>query len=407
MLCVEHRADILIAGSGLAGSALALALAQAGREVAVIDPLAESQREDPAFDGRAYALAPASVRLLRAIGIWDRVADCAQPILDISVSDGRPGAGPSPFLLEFSHAEIEEGPLGHMIEDRFLRQALGQAMRESAGVERIAASATAQEATGRDIALTLDSGATATGRLLAGCDGRASPTARRAGIARTGWEYGQSALIAAVAHALPHHGVAHQFFMPAGPLAILPLPGNRSSIVWSETAATAARFAALPDAGFVEALRPRFGDFLGEISLCGQRSVHPLALSYANSFVAERVVLVGDAARGVHPLAGQGLNAGLRDAAALAQVVRDAARRGEDFASPHTLARYQRWRGFDSAGLALATDAANRLFSNDNPLLRAARDLGMAALGSVPALRRALIREAAGLTGETPALMKG
>ena len=407
MLRVEHRADILIAGSGLAGSALALALAQSGRAVAVIDPLAESQREDPAFDGRAYALAPASARLLRAIGIWDRVAERAQPILDISVCDGRPGAGPSPFLLEFSHAEIEEGPLGHMIEDRFLRRAFGQAMRETAGVERIAASATAQEAAGQGVALALDTGATATGRLLAGCDGRASPTAQRAGIARTGWEYGQSALIAAVAHALPHHGVAHQFFMPAGPLAILPLPGNRSSIVWSEASATAARFADLPDAGFLEALRPRFGDFLGEISLCGERSVHPLALSYASSFVAERVALVGDAARGVHPLAGQGLNAGLRDAAALAQVVRDAARRGEDFASPHTLARYQRWRGFDSAGLALATDAANRLFSNDNPLLRAARGLGMAALGSVPALRRALIREAAGLTGETPALMKG
>jgi 2-octaprenyl-6-methoxyphenol hydroxylase len=265
----------------------------------------------------------------------------------------------------------------------------------------------AQEAGAQGVTLSLASGKSLTGRLLIGVDGRGSGTARRAGIRRTGWGYGQTALVAAIEHELPHHGIAHQFFMPPGPLAILPLPGNVSSIVWSESDATAARFAALPDADFMEVLRPRFGDFLGDIALRGKRFTYPLSLTVANSFVAERLALVGDAAHGMHPIAGQGLNAGLRDVAALAQVMDEAARRGEDIAAGDVLARYQQWRRFDTATLALSTDLTNRLFSNDNPLLRAARDLGMGAIAHLPGLRRGFIREAAGLTGDLPALMKG
>lgn len=405
---MDHDSDLLIVGGGLNGPALALAVARAGLSSTVIDALPRPVREAGDFDGRAYALALASVRLLRNLGVWERVAGNAQPMLEIKVSDGRAGEGPAPFVLHFDHAEIEEGPMGHMLEDRFLRHALIAAMDDTPGITQLSGEAVvAQETGAQGVRLTLASGKTLAGRVLIGADGRGSGAARRAGIARTGWGYGQTALVAAIAHELPHHGIAHQFFMPPGPLAILPLPGNVSSIVWSETDATAARFAALPDDDFLEVLRPRFGDFLGQIALRGGRYTYPLSLSVANSFVAERLALVGDAAHGMHPIAGQGLNAGLRDVAALAQVMGEARRRGEEIGAPDVLARYQEWRRFDTATLALATDLTNRLFSNDNPLLRAARDLGMGVLSHLPALRRGFIREAAGLTGDLPGLMKG
>ena len=405
---MEHDSDILIVGGGLNGPALALALARAGLRSTVIDALAEPVRKNAAFDGRAYALALASVRLLDNLGVWARVAGHAQPMLEIKVSDGHAGQGPAPFFLHFDHAEIEEGPMGHMLEDRFLRRALLEAMAETPLITRISGERViAQEVGPKGASVTLASGKTLSGRLIVGSDGRGSGTAMRAGIKRTGWSYGQTALVAAIAHELPHNGIAHQFFMPHGPLAILPLPGDQSSIVWSETDETAARFAALPDADFMQVLRPRFGDFLGQIKLAGKRFTYPLSLSVANQFVAERLALIGDAAHGMHPIAGQGLNAGLRDVAALAQVLDEAAHRGEDFAAADVLARYQQWRRFDTATLAMATDLTNRLFSNDNPLLRVARDLGMGAIGAMPGLRRGFIREAAGLTGDLPDLMRG
>ena len=405
---MEHDSDLLIIGGGLNGPALALAAARAGLTSTVIDALPEPVRKTATFDGRAYALALASVRLLRNLGVWDRVAENAQPMLEIKVSDGRAGQGPSPFFLHFDHAEIEEGPMGHVLEDRFLRRALLDAMTETPEIRQVSGdTVTAQESDGAAVSVTLASGQVRRGRLLVGTDGRASGTATRAGIRRTGWGYGQTALVAAIEHDLPHHGIAHQFFMPPGPLAILPLPGNVSSIVWSETEETAARFATLQDADFIEVLRPRFGDFLGAIRLSGKRFTYPLNLTVANSFVADRLALIGDAAHGMHPIAGQGLNAGLRDVAALAQVLGEGTRRGEDIAAPDVLARYQQWRRFDTATLALATDLTNRLFSNDNPLLRVARDLGMGAVSHMPGLRRGFIREAAGLTGDLPELMKG
>jgi 2-octaprenyl-6-methoxyphenol hydroxylase len=244
--------------------------------------------------------------------------------------------------------------------------------------------------------------------LLVGCDGRGSGVAARAGIKRVGWGYGQTALVTAIAHERDHQGIAHQFFMPSGPLAILPLKGGfHSSIVWSEAEAAAAAIQALPDAEYLAALRPRFGDFLGEISLAGSRFTYPLSLSLAEHFVASRVALVGDAAHGVHPIAGQGLNLGLRDVAALAEVLVLAARRGEDIGTAGVLEAYQRWRRFDATALALGMDAVNRLFSNDNPILRAGRDLGMGLVNRLPGLRRGFIRQAAGLTGDLPKLLAG
>lgn len=401
------NSDILIVGGGLNGPALALALAQAGCSVTVIDALSVKARRATTFDGRSYALALASTRLLAAIGIWERIADKAQPILEIKVSDGRAGEGAAPFFLHFDHAEIEEGPMGHMLEDRFLRAAFLDAIKEDTRIKHLSGQeVVAQEVSAQGVAVTLASGKTHSARLLVGSDGRASGTAQRAGITRTGWGYGQTALVAAIEHEKPHHGIAHQFFMPPGPLAILPLPGNVSSIVWSEKDETAAQFAALSDEDFMQVLRPRFGDFLGHIKLRGQRYTYPLNLTIADNFIGERLALVGDAAHGLHPIAGQGLNAGLRDVGALAQVITDAIHRGEDFAASNVLARYQQWRRFDTTTLAITTDFTNRLFSNDNPLLRAARDIGMGAIAAMPALRRAFIREAAGLTGDLPELMR-
>jgi len=405
---MEQRSDVLIVGGGLNGPALALMLAHSGLRITLIDRLPAETRAEPGFDGRAYALALASRRLLEALGLWQAVAGESQPILDIRVTDGRPGEGAAPWFLHFDHAEIEEGPMGHMLEDRFLRRAFLHAMAREPRIAHIApAEVVAQQTDAAGATVTLADGTRHSAALLIGCDGRASGTAARAGIARMGWDYGQTALVCAVEHASPHGGCAHQFFTPAGPLAILPLPGNRSSIVWTERSDTAAAIAALPDAAYLDALRPRFGDFLGPIRLAGERFAYPLSLSLAHDFVSTRLALVGDAAHGVHPVAGQGLNLGFRDVAALAEVVIEARRRGEDIGAPDVLGRYQRWRRWDTTTLALGMDAVNRLFSNDNPLLRLARDLGLGAVNAMPGLRRRLIREAAGLTGDLPKLLQG
>ena len=404
---MSYDTDILIAGGGLNGPALALGLAQAGFDVTVVDARPETARADDNFDGRGYALALASKRLLDAIGVWKRVADNAQPMLEIKVSDGRAGEGPAPFFLHFDHAEIEEGPMGFMVEDRFLYRAFLSAMEEEDRITKITEdSVIAQDVDATGVTVTLRSGKTLRARLLVGCDGRQSGVAQRAGIKRTGWGYGQTALVCAIAHDKPHNGIAHQFFMPAGPLAILPLPGNMSSIVWSETDENAQRIHALSDEDYMEMLRPRFGDFLGEITLAGARFTYPLNLTVANQFVDERVALVGDAAHGMHPIAGQGLNAGLRDVGALVQILTEAQRRGENIAAIDVLERYQEWRRFDTHALVAATDLTNKLFSNDNPLLRLGRDIGMGLVNASPALRRTFMREAAGLTGELPELMK-
>jgi 2-octaprenyl-6-methoxyphenol hydroxylase len=405
---MEKYADIVIVGGGLNGPALALALAKSGFRVVVVDARVATARADVGFDGRAYALAVASKRLLEVIGVWPRLEGRVQPILQIKASDGVAGQGPAPFFLTFDHAEMEEGPMGFMAEDRLLYAAFLAAMAE-VGIELISGeTVVSQEVTAQGAEVILASGRVVRGSVLIGCDGRGSGVAARAGIGRTGWRYGQTALVTAIRHEKDHQGIAQQFFMPSGPLAILPLAGGHlSSIVWSETEAQAAAIQALGDADYLEALRPRFGDFLGEIALAGERFTYPLSLTLANSFVAPRVALVGDAAHGVHPIAGQGLNLGLRDVGALAQVLIEAQRRGEDIGAADVLERYQRWRRFDSTALALGMDGVNRLFSNDNPVLRLGRDLGMGLVNAVPGLRRGFMRQAAGLSGEVPRLLRG
>lgn len=404
---IPEKSDIVIVGGGLNGPALALACANAGLRVTIIDALPQEARASDTFDGRGYALSLGSQRLLKAIGIWDTVAGNSQEILDVKVTDGKAGEGPAPFMLEFRDGEIDESPMGYMVEDRYLRQSFLTAMAQHDRITEVEGTVAAQEVDTHGATVTLTDGRKIEARLIVGCDGRKSGTAERAGIGRTGWGYGQTALVCAIAHEKPHHGAAHQFFLPPGPLAILPLPGNQSSIVWTEKDKVAADIHALSDEDYLAVLRPRFGEFLGEITLAGKRFTYPLNITLANSFIAPRVALVGDAAHGMHPIAGQGLNAGLKDVGALAEVLTEAHRRGEDIGREDVLARYQQWRRFDISTMALMTDSFNKLFSNDNPLLRFARDIGMGVVNSMTGLRRAAIREAAGVNGDLPKLLKG
>ena len=400
--------EVLIVGGGLNGPALALALASGGIASVIVDAMPKTVHADPAFDGRSYALSLTSVNMLRALGLWNGLAGNSQPMLDIMVSDGRAGEGASPFFLHFDHREVGEGPMGHMVEDRYLRRTLLEAVDAEPLITHIAGRSVVSQTTGAGHAtVTLDNGQDITARLIVGCDGRRSGTATRAGIPRLRKDYRQTGQVCAISHEKPHNGEAHQFFMPAGPLAILPLPGNRSSIVWTEATDRAEAISAMDDAAYLAELRPRFGDFLGEIALAGKRFAYPLDLTLAQAFTAERVALAGDAAHGVHPLAGQGLNLGLRDVAALAETLVLAARRGEDIGSAVTLDAYARWRRTDTATLVGSTDTINRIFSNDNPLLRLGRDLALGAINTMPRLRQSLIREAAGLTGDLPRLMQG
>ena len=404
---MDQTPNILIVGGGLNGPALALALADAGLRVTLIDAQPARARAAADFDGRGYALALASQKMLVALGLWGDLRAQAQPIEGVKVSDSQIGAPPSPFVLEMQGAEIDDAPMGYMIEDRHLRPALLAALAKRPLITQIEGRVAAQAVDQSGATLTLEGGRHLNGALVVGCDGRASGTADRAGIKRMKSAYGQTALVCALHHTRPHGGIAHQLFLPPGPLAILPLPDNHCSIVWTERTDAAARIHALPDAEYMAVLAPRIGDFLGDLTLAGKRFTYPLALSLAQSFVAPRVALVGDAAHGLHPIAGQGLNAGLRDVAALAEVLVLAQRRGEDIGQSDVLARYQQWRRFDTAALALATDSFNRLFSNDNALLRLGRDLGMGIINALPSAKRTLIREAAGLTGDLPRLLQG
>ncbi|MBL4751579.1 MAG: UbiH/UbiF/VisC/COQ6 family ubiquinone biosynthesis hydroxylase [Amylibacter sp.] len=405
---MKYDTDIIIVGGGLNGCAAALALAQIGQDVILIDAQPKEILVDPAFDGRGYALALTTKNMLNVLGVWADVAGNSCPMLDIKVSDGRAGVGASPFFVHFDHTELEEGPMGYMLEDRFLRQALLRAIGESPAIRHLDQTTVMDQTIDvAGVSVELADGKTLSSKLLIGCDGRKSQVAARAGIKRSGHDYNQTSLVCAIKHALPHNNTAHQFFMPSGPLAILPLNDNTSSIVWTETTERAAEISVMNDADYMTCLRPCFGDFLGDISLKGGRFSYPLNLTLADRFVDHRLALVGDAAHGVHPLAGQGLNLGLRDIAALTEVLANAARRGEDIGTVNVLQRFQQWRRFDTAASVTSTDTINKLFSNDNSLLRTVRDLGLGLVNATPSLRRSLMRQAAGLTGDLPKMLQG
>jgi len=406
----RETADVLIAGGGFAGLSLAVALKQAlgpTFAVTVADPTLGANLGD---DERASAIVAAARRLFETLGVWDAVAAEAQPMLDMVVTDSRLDDAVRPAFLTFA-GDVEPGePFAHMIENRDLVAALSAKAREArvtliaTGVERFAHDGEREYA-------TLTDGRAIAARLLAAADGARSTVRTQAGIATHGWQYGQSAIVTTVAHERDHCGRAEEHFLPAGPFAILPLKpnrlGHRSSTVWTETTAEAARIIALPNDVFHQELERRFKLHLGEIKAVGKRRAHPLGFFVARSFIADRIALVGDAAHVIHPIAGQGLNMGLKDVAALAEVIVDAARLGLDPGGADVLERYERWRRFDTMAMGFATDGLNRLFSNRSDVLRLIRDVGLGLVDRVPNLKRLFIREAAGLIGEVPKLLRG
>ncbi|MGH6673922.1 MAG: ubiquinone biosynthesis hydroxylase [Xanthobacteraceae bacterium] len=417
----RNDTDVLIAGGGFAGLTLAIALRQAlGSSFAVTVA-------DPAFgathcttyggDERASAIVAAVRRLFETIGVWASVSGEAQPILDMVVTDSRLNDAVRPVFLTFA-GDVESGEsFAHMIENRLLVAALEDRAREL-GVEFYASAVGSRPSPSRGgwqlptssaqrVDVEFADGTMIAARLLVAADGARSTIRQAAGIATHGWTYGQSAIVLNVAHERDHGGRAEEHFLPAGPFAILPLTGQRSSIVWTESTREAERIVALPDDAFQAELEQRFKLHLGAVSVIGARRVHPLGFFVARSFIAERIALVGDAAHVIHPIAGQGLNMGLKDVAALAEVIVEAARLGLDPGSANALEQYQRWRRFDTMTMGFATDGLNRLFSNRSDVLRLARDVGLGMVERVPVLKRLFIREAAGLVGEVPKLLRG
>lgn len=398
-----ERIDAVVAGAGLSGLSAALALAEAGLEVAVVDRADPRAAPPGGGDIRTTAISLSSRRLFEALGVWAAVAGRAEPILDIRVSDGD-----SPIHLHYDHRAVGDQPMGHIVVNDDLKAAL---------LERIAAHPTVRFAapgvvagltvTPAVAALTLADGRRLAGSVVIGADGRESAVRSLAGLRTTRLPYRQSSIVDTIGHDLPHHGVAHERFLPGGPLALLPLPGDRSALVWTERTAVAARIARLDDASFAAALLERFGDSLGRLRPLGPRRVYPLELVMAERFIADRVALAGDAAHAMHPVAGQGFNLGLRDVAALAEVMADAVRLGLDPGSPGVLRDYQRRRRFDSMSLMASTDGLVRLFSNDIAPLRIVRDLGLGIVDRIPSVKRIAIRHAMGTLGTLPRLLRG
>jgi 2-octaprenyl-6-methoxyphenol hydroxylase len=408
----EKRVEVAFAGGGMVGLTLACALARAGMSVAVVD------RETPAdvaalsYDGRASAIALGSKRIFEAIGLWERIEDQASPIWDIRVADGHPLRGVSPLFLHYDHAQVGSDPFGWIIENRVIRQALhtlaGDIAAETGRLRLIAPEAVERiERSAASARLYLAGGEEIAADLAIAADGKFSRQRDAAGISVTGWAYDQVSIVCTVRHARAHQGTAVELFLPGGPFAMLPMTENRSNVVWSEKADLAPHYLAMPEDEFLAELTRRFGDWLGEIELVGPRFSYPLSLSYAETYIGQRFALIGDAAHSIHPIAGQGLNMGLRDVAAMAEVLVDARRLGLDIGSQDVLAQYERWRRFDNVLLAAVTDGLTRLFSNDATPLRLARDIGLAAVNRTPPAKHFLMRHAMGVVGDLPRMVRG
>ena len=398
--------DVVVGGGGMVGLTLGIALAKGGLSVAVVDPVTQANALGAVFDGRVSALSFASVRMFKALGIWEHMAPQAQPIDDILVTDAKLGDAPSPFSLHFDHRELG-APLGVIAENRHIRAALFAAAEGAPQLQIIAPAAlTALTADANGMNACLADGKSLRARLAVAADGRDSPIRSSMGIGVVSWSYPQSGIVATVHHEQPHNGVAYEHFLPSGPFAILPLTGKRASLVWTERADLAPAMMNLPKEEFDAEIARRFGDHLGKTQSEELRWSYPLRFHLARFYVKPRFALAGDAAHGIHPIAGQGLNLGLKDAAALSDVVLDAAALGLDIGGVDVLTRYERWRRFDSLTMAMAMDGLNRLFSNDIVPLRLLRDMGMGVVDRIGPMRRFFMRHAGGDVGRLPRLMR-
>jgi 2-octaprenyl-6-methoxyphenol hydroxylase len=410
--------DLAVVGAGLNGSLLALAAGEAGLRTALIDRVPLASLTEAGFDGRTTAIAYTSQRLFEAVGVWREVAAQAEPILDIRISDAGHDGRASPLFLHFDHREAAEdpdsaAPMGWIVENRFLRAAMLRRLAACPAVELVAPAEVVDTERGPHRAtLTLQDGRRLETRLVASAEGRSGTMREDAGIGARAWSYDQIAIVLVARHQRPHGGTAQEKFLPGGPFAILPMRDgaegeHRSSIVWTERAEIGRRLLELDGARFQAEFARRFGTHLGDVSPMGPRWWFPLGLVHADRYIDERLVLVGDAAHGIHPIAGQGYNLGVRDIAALVEVLIDCKRLGLDVGAADTLERYVRWRRADNLTMVAATDLLNRLFSNDIAPLRLVRDLGLAAVNRVPRLRRFFVRHAMGLEGDLPRLIRG
>jgi len=397
------EADVIILGGGLVGLTLAIALDRHGLSSIIVDPAQPETVLAPEYDGRATAVASASWRMLEAIGVGERLAGHGSPIRAIRVSDGLAPGG-----LVFDPPEGDD-PLGMMFENRRLRAALRESALVAENVSLLMPARPAQvERDSVSARVTLADGRTLSAPLLIGAEGRNSPTRETARIPVARWRYDHAAIIATVTHERSHGDVAYEIFYPAGPFAILPMqPGNRSAIVWSVKASDAPAILALPDRALAAEIGKRMGDFLGAITLAGPRASYPLGFHHAATITGQRLALAGDAAHGIHPIAGQGLNLGFRDVAALAQVLVEGARLGMDLGDAQLLARYERWRSLDTLMVAASTDALTRLYGIPGRAASAVRRMGMGAVQRIGPLKNRLMAEARGETGDLPLLLRG
>ena len=394
--------EVAVVGGGMVGLSLALGLAGAGVPVALIERAKLSDMAAATFDGRGSAVAAGSQRILDGLGLWDGLADEAEPILEIRVADGT-----SPLFMHYDHKEIGDGPLGWIVENAVTRRALAAAAGKS-NLQVYDGAELAECNFGDDAAvLDLADGRQISARLVVAADGRNSPLREAAGIDAVRWRYQQTGIVCAVHHELPHNGIAQEHFVPAGPFAILPMTQNRSSIVWTERNELAPDILALGDDTFAAELGERFGSFLGKIEIGPTRWSYPLSVVHAKRYIAPRLALAGDAAHAIHPIAGQGFNIGLRDVAALAEVIIDTLRLGLDPGTMTALERYERWRKPDNMMMIGVTDILNRLFSNDITPVRIAREVGLAAVDRATPLKKIFMRHAMGLVGDLPRLTRG
>ncbi len=404
--------DIAVAGGSHAGLAMALAMAATlGPElrVALIERRDPSQALHGAADPRAFALSAGSVALLTALGVWPALAAYAEPVTAIDITDSSLDNAIRPTVLSYDNRIGTGQPATFIVEAERLAAALLARVRDVPAIQVLAPAAIANVAVadGPLAQLELGDGRLVQARLVIAADGARSLIREAAGLKTVAWSYPQTGIVTVVTHERPHEGRAVQHFLPAGPFAILPLPGARSCITWTEATDTANRILALDDAEFLAEIQRRFGYRLGALQLAGARAAWPLEMQLARSLVSPRVALIGDAARSVHPIAGQGLNLGLRDVAALTEVVAQTMRLGLDPGDAMGLERYQNWRRFDGQSSAAAYDALNRLFSNDSIVLRAVRDAGLGIVGQLPGLKQFFVQEAAGLSGDVPRLLHG
>ncbi len=399
--------DLLIVGGGYVGLSVAVAVKQAAPHlsVEVIEAAPESAwKKDP----RASAIIAAATKMLEVFGIWERIEPEAQPITKMIVTDSKTSDPVRPVFLTFDGAVEEGRPFAHMIPNVAMVGALREVC-ETLGIRiRHGVRATGFKNVGPAAELTLSDDSVLSTRLVVACDGVRSKLRDLAGIKTVTWDYGQSGIVTTVEHERPHEGCAEEHFLPSGPFAILPLKGNRSSLVWTERTADADRLVASDDLVFEEELERRFGHKLGPIRATGDRRAFPLGLTLARAFVAPRIALAGDAAHGIHPISGQGLNLGFKDVAALAETIVEADRLGLDIGDLNVLERYQTWRRFDTFRMGVTTDVLNRLFSNDFTPLRVMRDVGLGLVDRLPGLKSYFIREAAGTgDGGRPKLLAG